>query len=62
MNTTTIGKTSKSKKPNGFRYKIQSEGERREVEWLISQGDFESIEQYEDIMTKIETGKKKPVN
>ncbi|MEP6513460.1 MAG: hypothetical protein ABJA79_06305 [Parafilimonas sp.] len=62
MNTKTKKKLPVDKKPNGFRYKIQSESERREVKWLIRQRHFDSIKDYEDFITKIETGKLKPVN
>lgn len=58
-NTSTIKKPLKKEKLNGHKYTIQSDAERKEVEWLISQGDFISIRQYEDIMTKILSGNKK---
>ena len=60
--TTIKKKQANKKKLNGYHYKIQSEGERKEVEWLIEQGDFDSIEDYEEFWTKVRTGKKKPVN
>ncbi len=61
-NSTRTKKTNNtpSKKKSGYKYTIKTEGERKEVEWLISQGDFDSIEDYEDFWTKVETGKIKP--
>ncbi len=43
------------KYPIGYRHKV-TEYERREVEWLIKEGDFDSIEEYEDFCTKQELG------
>ena len=43
-------KPTQGKKPKGYRYKVKSAGERREVEWLVRQGDFDSIEDYEDFI------------
>ena len=34
------------KYPKNFRYKISTEWELAEVKWLISEGDFDSIEDY----------------
>lgn len=39
--------------PSNFRYKISTEWELAEVKWLISEGDFESIEAYEISTTKL---------
>jgi hypothetical protein len=60
MNATTSKVSPKKNKE--FRYKIKTDGERREVEWLVSQGDFKSIKEYEDFWTKVANGQKKPTN
>jgi hypothetical protein len=60
MNATTSKILTKKNKE--FRYKIKTDGERREVEWLISQGDFKSIKEYEDFWTKVANGQKKSTN
>lgn len=39
--------------PKDFRYKISNEWELAEVKWLISEGDFDSIEDYEISTTKL---------
>lgn len=41
------------KYPKDYRYKISSEWELAEVKWLISEGDFDSIEDYELSTTKL---------
>ncbi|MFZ6025922.1 MAG: hypothetical protein ACOYVG_15880 [Bacteroidota bacterium] len=41
------------KYPKNYRYKISTEWELAEVKWLISEGDFESIEAYETSTTKL---------
>lgn len=41
------------KYPKNFRYKISTEWELVEVKWLISEGDFDSIEDYELFTTKL---------
>ncbi|BFG71238.1 hypothetical protein KACHI17_21190 [Sediminibacterium sp. KACHI17] len=41
------------KYPKDFRYKISTEWELAEVKWLISEGDFESIEDYELSTTRL---------
>ena len=38
--------------PYDFQYKVTTEGERREVQWLIKQGAFKSIKDYEEATTK----------
>jgi len=38
--------------PYDFQYKVTTEGERREVRWLIKQGAFKSIKDYEEATTK----------
>jgi hypothetical protein len=38
--------------PLGFQYRVTTEGERREVRWLIKQGAFKSIKEYEEATTK----------
>jgi len=39
--------------PSNYRYKISTEWELAEVKWLISEGDFESIEAYEKSTTRL---------
>ncbi len=39
--------------PKDFRYKISTEWELAEVKWLIKEGDFASIEDYEISTTKL---------
>ena len=39
--------------PANFRYKISTEWELAEVKWLISEGDFKSIEEYEISTTRL---------
>ncbi len=41
------------KYPKNYRYKISTEWELAEVKWLISEGDFESIEEYEISTTRL---------
>lgn len=41
------------KYPKNYRYKISTEWELAEVKWLISEGDFASIEDYEISTTKL---------
>lgn len=40
------------KLPENYRFKLTNKNEREEVLWLISEGVFKSIKEYEDIMTK----------
>lgn len=42
--------------PSNYRYKISTEWELAEVKWLISEGDFDNIEEYENAMTKLLLG------
>lgn len=39
--------------PINYRYKISTEWELAEVKWLICEGDFESIEEYEISTTRL---------
>ncbi|TDO26315.1 hypothetical protein [Sediminibacterium goheungense] len=41
------------KYPKNYRYRISSEWELAEVKWLISEGDFKSIEEYEISTTRL---------
>ncbi len=41
------------KYPKDYRYKISTEWELAEVKWLINEGDFESIEEYEISTTRL---------
>lgn len=41
------------KYPKNYRYKISTEWELAEVKWLISEGDFKSIEEYEISTTRL---------
>ena len=41
------------KYPKNYRYKISTEWELAEVKWLIKEGDFASIEDYEISTTKL---------
>lgn len=40
------------KYPKNYRYKISNEWELAEVKWLIKEGDFDSIEDYEVFTTR----------
>ncbi len=58
-----IKQTNKSVKHNV--YKITSPTEMKEVEWMVSIGDFKSVKEYEQYMTRYqqrkEVAKKKAV-
>ena len=43
----------------GFRYEISLPGELKEVKWLIKQGAFKSVKEYEDHTTKALLGELK---
>jgi hypothetical protein len=45
--------------PKDFHYKISSKGELEEVKWLIKEGVYKSIKDYEEHTTKILLGEVK---
>jgi len=47
------------KLPEGFRYKVSSPAELKEVKWLIKEGAFKTIKEYEDHTTKALLGELK---